>query len=837
MSIPDDPFTPPQPPTRQPLSISTGRRLEHVEPLHDHDGPPHPGLPGQSTLGSSSTGHHTPAILIAPPAGTATAPATGGTKTPRRVQWNNESHVVQLEPIPLSPQTVDRSNLTAIDAMLEQHRNSPSPGRPLSQLSIASSATDGADDYDYRLDVDPPNHNPTHTHALEAVGSADSQNRPAEPQSLQDILDTGINDHIHGETNIAFGETDGLPNITSNDQADDLSEAKNLVRAHTGKWGVLRRRVKGAGAVSRAFGTIKEGEVREGGGGLGGSEDAEKVGGGADGGRDQDAFAARYPEPREKGRQSFSGGMGDGTGGIGAMNMGNGMPQMPGGASVLSSLLALYNQQNMPGSGATSAASSRPSSVYESSDDEDEKARAGKSADIKKGAGGWWQPGEGNGAGDTSHETPPDVIINREHRRPSEVLLDDHPIPPPHRSQSASSLTADARATPGFLSALRRARKYTDKIGSQLDDADRPKAARSGAGVWGALIQNTQNISGVATPTAATLAPAAARPGYQLNRYTLPTADALEQAASPWRPQSRNGSRPGSRPDSMHSGTAVSNAESPPGRYDPKKAHSAVDLRKNASSDDMIHMKSSHKAESVRSRSGLKLDSLGKLPVAAFKSSGQALKSGGQAVRNAEKWVMSGGRTPLTPPAMGEKGQMDYFARPMTEDERRRKEWESEKRRRKKQKEARKKQEIFVSPFPIGKSVADSQIIQHVAAILARQQFLMKLARALMMFGSPSHRLETQIQATARVLEINAQVVYLPGTMLISFGDDATHTSETKFLKQATGLDLGKLLATHKLYWNVSSPSSSGINENELTNRSSTIGSRSSKPARTSMCS
>jgi uncharacterized membrane protein YjjP (DUF1212 family) len=90
-----------------------------------------------------------------------------------------------------------------------------------------------------------------------------------------------------------------------------------------------------------------------------------------------------------------------------------------------------------------------------------------------------------------------------------------------------------------------------------------------------------------------------------------------------------------------------------------------------------------------------------------------------------------------------------------------------------------------------------------VAAILNRQQFLMKLARALMMFGSPSHRLESQIQATARVLELNAQVVYMPGTMLISFGDDATHTSETKFLKQATGLDLGKLLATHNLYWKV----------------------------------
>lgn len=36
-----------------------------------------------------------------------------------------------------------------------------------------------------------------------------------------------------------------------------------------------------------------------------------------------------------------------------------------------------------------------------------------------------------------------------------------------------------------------------------------------------------------------------------------------------------------------------------------------------------------------------------------------------------------------------------------------------------------------------------------------------------------------------------------------SFADDSTHTSETKFLKQAGGVDLGKLLATHKLYWAV----------------------------------
>jgi uncharacterized membrane protein YjjP (DUF1212 family) len=91
----------------------------------------------------------------------------------------------------------------------------------------------------------------------------------------------------------------------------------------------------------------------------------------------------------------------------------------------------------------------------------------------------------------------------------------------------------------------------------------------------------------------------------------------------------------------------------------------------------------------------------------------------------------------------------------------------------------------------------------HVAEILQRQEFILKLARALMMFGAPSHRLEAQLQATARVLDINVSVIYLPNVMLLSFGDPATRTSETKFLKQGASLDLGKLLKTHMLYWRV----------------------------------
>jgi len=88
------------------------------------------------------------------------------------------------------------------------------------------------------------------------------------------------------------------------------------------------------------------------------------------------------------------------------------------------------------------------------------------------------------------------------------------------------------------------------------------------------------------------------------------------------------------------------------------------------------------------------------------------------------KNFMSGkGSQPGTPPSeYGDRGS-DYFTEKPSkwqlEDDRKREKWEAEKKKRKKAKEKKKQQEIF--------------IIQHVAAILARQQFLMKLIRAFMM--------------------------------------------------------------------------------------------------------
>lgn len=70
-------------------------------------------------------------------------------------------------------------------------------------------------------------------------------------------------------------------------------------------------------------------------------------------------------------------------------------------------------------------------------------------------------------------------------------------------------------------------------------------------------------------------------------------------------------------------------------------------------------------------------------------------------------------------------------------------------------------------------------------------------------FAAPTHRLQAQIQATARVLDLEASTLYLPNVMLISFGDAGTSTSNLKFIQQGSSLDLGKLLDAHSLYWKV----------------------------------
>jgi hypothetical protein len=63
----------------------------------------------------------------------------------------------------------------------------------------------------------------------------------------------------------------------------------------------------------------------------------------------------------------------------------------------------------------------------------------------------------------------------------------------------------------------------------------------------------------------------------------------------------------------------------------------------------------------------------------------------------------------------------------------------------------------------LGKSRRDEEykIKIHLAGTLARQNYLRRLCKALMMYGAPTHRLEEYMNMSARVLEIEAQFLYM----------------------------------------------------------------------------
>ncbi|KAG6017678.1 hypothetical protein E4U43_000500, partial [Claviceps pusilla] len=94
----------------------------------------------------------------------------------------------------------------------------------------------------------------------------------------------------------------------------------------------------------------------------------------------------------------------------------------------------------------------------------------------------------------------------------------------------------------------------------------------------------------------------------------------------------------------------------------------------------------------------------------------------------------------------------------------------------------------------------EARITVHIAETLSRQAYIIKLCRALMLYGAPTHRLEEYLIMTARVLEIDGQFLYLPGCMLISFDDRSTHTTEVRIVRSTQGIDLGKLKDVHHIY-------------------------------------
>ncbi|RPB22730.1 DUF1212-domain-containing protein [Terfezia boudieri ATCC MYA-4762] len=103
--------------------------------------------------------------------------------------------------------------------------------------------------------------------------------------------------------------------------------------------------------------------------------------------------------------------------------------------------------------------------------------------------------------------------------------------------------------------------------------------------------------------------------------------------------------------------------------------------------------------------------------------------------------------------------------------------------------------------YPPKSNIADEiRITIHIAKLLQRQKYVLKLCRALMLYGAPTHRLEEYVKMTCAVLEIDAQCLYIPGCMVISFDDPSTHTSDMRIVRVNQGCDLSKLHDTHLVY-------------------------------------
>ncbi|KAK9710680.1 pheromone-regulated protein prm10 [Basidiobolus ranarum] len=96
-------------------------------------------------------------------------------------------------------------------------------------------------------------------------------------------------------------------------------------------------------------------------------------------------------------------------------------------------------------------------------------------------------------------------------------------------------------------------------------------------------------------------------------------------------------------------------------------------------------------------------------------------------------------------------------------------------------------------------SITDSQLearaeaTAYIADILLRQDYLILLSKAMVVFGSPAHRLEDNMSRASAALKVQSSFAFLPGVIMISYGDEQTHTSETHIIKVDRGYNMYKL--------------------------------------------
>lgn len=122
------------------------------------------------------------------------------------------------------------------------------------------------------------------------------------------------------------------------------------------------------------------------------------------------------------------------------------------------------------------------------------------------------------------------------------------------------------------------------------------------------------------------------------------------------------------------------------------------------------------------------------------------------------------------------------------------------KKKKKMKKKKKKLQAMKLKKKLKRKKASLAKITVHIADLLQRHRFLLRMCKGLMMYGAPTHRLEEYMVMTSRVLEVDGQFLYIPGCMIVSFGDATTRTSEVQLVRCSQGLNLWKLHQVHAIY-------------------------------------
>ncbi|KAJ2852036.1 pheromone-regulated protein prm10 [Coemansia brasiliensis] len=105
------------------------------------------------------------------------------------------------------------------------------------------------------------------------------------------------------------------------------------------------------------------------------------------------------------------------------------------------------------------------------------------------------------------------------------------------------------------------------------------------------------------------------------------------------------------------------------------------------------------------------------------------------------------------------------------------------------------------SHFTVSSTLYDerAELLDTIAQVLEKQDFIMHLARAWHAFGSPVHRMEANLLNVANYLNIEACFFSVPGLTLISFGDPDTHSSETHIVRASDGYDMYRLEQVNRI--------------------------------------